>query len=182
MSISLPHPADDPSSPAPASSVAETVIEDEDEEPSIPVPDHLNESQLSFLTDKNFYISIQSVSIPPDSELEDEEDEPEAVFEVREHVVKTGSKKGQIEKKIVLTIGSYTFKKRYKMRNGNLLFTCNSCQKLNHYLSAVVEIQDQEADLYSLLSAPSPNDHVCWVTGYQQTIKRAKNEMCSKVS
>ena len=68
------------------------------------------------------------------------------------------------------------------MRNGNLLFTCNSCQKLNHYLSAVVEIQDQEADLYSLLSAQSPNDHVCWVTGYQQTIKRAKNEMCSKVS
>ena len=95
--------------------------------------------------------------------------------------MKTGSKKGQIEKKIVLTIGS-TFKKRYKMRNENLLFTCNSCQKLNHYLSAVVEIQDQEADLYFLLSAPSPNDHVCWVTGYQQTIKRAKNEMCSKVS
>ena len=68
MSISLPHPADDPSSLAPASSVAETVIEKEDEEPSIPVPYHLNESKLSFLTDKNFYISIQSASIPPDSD------------------------------------------------------------------------------------------------------------------
>ena len=97
MSIFLPHPADDPSSLS-----------------SIPVLDHLNESQLSFLTDKNFDMSIQSASIPPDSDFEvqteDEEDEPEAVFEVREHVVKTGSKKGQIEKKIVLTIGSYTFK------------------------------------------------------------------------
>ena len=50
------------------------------------VPDHLNDSELSLLSDKNFDHSIQSEpSIHPSSDSEAEEDKPEAVFEVREH-------------------------------------------------------------------------------------------------
>ena len=70
-----------------------------DEDQTIPVPDHLNDSQLSLLTDKNFDHSIQSEpSLHPSSDSEVEEDKPEAVFEVREHIVKTGSQKGKIQK------------------------------------------------------------------------------------
>ena len=63
--------------------------------------DHLNDSQLSLLTDKNF----QSDDSIHSSNSEAEEAEQQAVFEVRECVVKTGPKKGKIEKKIVLWIG-----------------------------------------------------------------------------
>ena len=107
---------------------------------TIPVPDSLNDSQLSLLTDKNFDYSIQSdpsIHLTSDSEAEEEvEEEPEAVFDVREHLVKTGSNKGKMEKKVGLTIGNHTFKRRRKMGNGNYIFTCNGCDRIGHYLSA----------------------------------------------
>ena len=106
------------------------VDEDDDDDQTIKVPDHLNDSQLSLLTDKNFDHSIQSepsLSLHPSSDSEVEEDKPEAVFEVREHVVKTGSQKGKIQKIVSLSIGNHTFKRRRKMGNGNQIFTvCKS--------------------------------------------------------
>ena len=81
---------------------------------------------------------LEFVFIDSQSQLERNKNDPkqQAVFEVRECVVKTGPKKGKIEKKIVLWIGSHTFKKRRRLRNGNLIFTCN-------YLSAVVGVEDE---------------------------------------
>ena len=93
--------------------------DDDEEDETIPVPDSLNDSQLSLLTDKNFDYSIQSdpsIHLTSDSEAEEEvEEEPEAVFDVREHLVKTGSNKGKMEKKVGLTIGNHTFKRQRKM-------------------------------------------------------------------
>ena len=77
--------------------------------------DHLNDSQLIHLTDKNFDISVQSIQSDDSihsSNSEAEEAEQQAVFEVRECVVKTGPKKGKIEKKIVLWIGGRRQKRR----------------------------------------------------------------------
>ena len=97
--------------------------------------DQLNDSQLSLLTDKNFDISVQSIQSKKSdhsSNSEAEEAEQQGVFEVRESIVKTGLKKGKIEKKVVLCIGRHTFKKWRQLRNGNLIFTCNGCEAQKH--------------------------------------------------
>ena len=160
------------------------VVDVDDEDTTIPVPDHLNDSELSLLSDKNFDHSIQSEpSFLPSSDSEVGEDKPEAVFEVREHEVKSGSQKGKIQKIVVLSIGSHNFKRRRKMRNGSHIFTCNGCEKIGHYLSAVVGVEDEESDQYFIIRAPSNEDHQCWAmaTANQQTIKKARDQMCDMV-
>ena len=103
------------------------------------------------------------------------------MFDVREHLVKTGSNKGKMEKKVGLTIGNHTFKRRRKMGNGNYIFTCNGCDKIGHYLSAVVGVEDEESGKYYVIRAPTNKDHLCWVSAFQQVIKRARDQMCEMV-
>ena len=114
----------------------------------------------------------------PSSPTNDESEDDVPIFEVKEKTVKTGAKKGTVVKTV--TIGIHTFKKRKKIRNGNVVFTCNDCQRKNRYISAVASV-DEETDQYKLIRAPHFNDHVCWPTGMKATIKRAKLEMCKKV-
>ena len=100
-------------------SIPSIMIENVDEEentedqsiPSFQVPDELNDSLLSLLSNKNFDHSIQSNQSILSSDLEVEEDLPEVIFEVTEREVQTGSRKGKIEKKIVLRIGIHTSKR-----------------------------------------------------------------------
>ena len=106
------------------------------------------------MTDTNFDISVieigqeqeqepqeQELPLPPSLEDEeseaDDQDLPEPVFDVTHKTVKTGAKKGNVEKKISLTIGNNIFKKRKKQKNGNLVFTCNGCEKEGLYLSTL---------------------------------------------
>ena len=169
-------------------SIPSIVIENVDEEentedqsiPSFQVPDELNDSLLSLLSNKNFDISIQSEQSIHSSDSE-VEDEPEIIFEVTEREVTTGSRKGEIVKKIVLRIGNHTFKRRRQMKNGNLQFTCNGCERAGHYTSAVVGVEESDkSEKYYLIRAPRYDDHPCWVTD-NEAIKRAKDEMCSIV-
>ena len=57
----------------------------------------------------------------------------------------------QQQKKISLIIGCHIFKRRYILKNGNILFTCNGCQKEGVCTSAVVGVEDEEADKYFLI-------------------------------
>ena len=103
------------------------------------------------------------------------------MFEIRNHLIKSGPKKGETVKKILLIIGQRIFKKRRTLKNGNLVFTCNSCQKIGDYVSAIVAVEDEETDQYSVIRAPVDKDHKCWVTGNEADIKLAKLEMCEMV-
>ena len=144
------------------------------------------------MTDTNFDISVieigQEKELPLPPSLEDEESEaddqdlPEPVFDVTHKTVKTGAKKGNVEKKISLTIGNNIFKKRKKQKNGNLVFTCNGCEKEGLYLSTVVGVEDEEADKYFVIRAPSMKDHKCWASSHQVDIKAAKAEMYEMVA
>ena len=79
-------------------------------------------------------------------------------------------------------IGCHTFKRRSAMKNGNLVFSCNGCEKQNVYLSAVAAVEDEEAGQFKLIRAPDTKDHVCWITGGPNTIQRkAKKDMCDAV-
>ena len=113
--------------------------------------------------------------------MEAEDDEPTPVFEIRNHLIKSGPKKGETVKKILLIIGQRIFKKRRTLKNGNLVFTCNSCQKIGDYVSAIVAVEDEETDQYSVIRTPVDKDHKCWVKGNEADIKLAKLEMCEMV-
>ena len=76
-------------------------------------------------------------------------------------------------------MGNHIFKRRKTMKNGNLVFTCSSCSAAGHYLSAVVK--DEGNDNYSVVRAPQSSEHECWVTGWQDLIKSAREEMCETV-
>ena len=67
------------------------------------------------------------------------------------------------------------------MGNGNQIFTCNGCEKIGQYLSAVVGVEDEESEKYYVIRAPSNDDHHCWATANQLTIKRARDQMCEMV-
>ena len=57
------------------------------------------------------------------------------------------------------------------------MFTCNGCQKLGLYLSAVAGTEDEEADKYYLIRAPQIKDHKCWISSNELAIREAKAEM-----
>ena len=52
---------------------------------------------------------------------------------------------------VKLHVGPFTFKKR-KVKGGRITFTCNGCQKFNHFLSVQASVDrvdsDPENDLY----------------------------------
>ena len=91
--------ADDPSPPPSLPPEAEPSIP----LPSLPITDsEMNESLLSILTDRNFDQSVQDEPDEPDESSDDEErfeDLPKPEFEVTVKTVKTGRKKGSVEKK-----------------------------------------------------------------------------------
>ena len=86
-----------------------------------------------------------------------------------------------MKKKITLIIGNYVFKRSKKLKEGRMVFTCNACEKEGKYLSAVAGTENEEADKYFVIRAPHMKDHVCWVSGSQVAIRRAKNEMYQMV-
>ena len=128
-------------------------------EPSLPsslsAPDpEINNTLMSLLTDNNFDVSLQ-VSPPPSPPSPPSPSSlPEPIFEVSEVTLKTGRNKGKTVKRISLILGNHVFKRSKKMANGKMIFTCNGCEKLNHYLSAVAGTEDEEASKYFLIRAP----------------------------
>ena len=154
---------------------------------SVPAPDpEINDTLMSLLTDNNFDVTVQvQVSPPPSSSPPSSPSSPsslpEPVFDVSEVTLKTGRNKGKTVKRISMILGNHVFKRNKKMANGKMIFTCNSCEKQNHYLSAVVGTEDEEASKYFLIRAPPISKHSCWVSSNQQAIKEAKEEMYQKV-
>ena len=145
--------------------------------------DEINDSLWSLLTDTNFDISVigedqepepEPPSHPSLQESDVEENLPEPVFDV------TQTKGGK--KKISLIIGCHIFKRRYILKNGNILFTCNGCQKEGVCTSAVVGVEDEEADKYFLIRAPGMKDHKCWASSHQVDIRAAKSQMYEMVA
>ena len=67
-------------------------------------------------------------------------------------------------------------------KNGNLTFTCNGCEKEGLILSAVVGVEDEEADKYFVIRAPGMKDHKCWASSYQVDIRAAKSQMYEMVA
>ena len=145
--------------------------------------DEINDSLWSLLTDTNFDISAigeeqepepEPPTHPSPEESDVEEDLPEPVFDV------TQNKGGK--KKISLIIGCHIFKRRKVQKNGNLTFTCNGCEKEGLYLSAVVGVEDEEADKYFVIRDPGMKDHKCWASSYQVDIRAAKSQMYEMVA
>ena len=89
--------------------------------------------------------------------------------------------KGVVREKVSLIIGNYIFRKRRQLKNGSLIFSCNGCeaQVPKHYLSAIATIT--EDGTYELVEWPRSNDHSCWADGQQVLIRKAREEMLSKV-
>ena len=113
-----------------------------DENPSLPEQESsLPDSLRSLLTDTNFDISVRELSLDDEESDAEEFPEPEPVFDVTTKTVKTGVKKGNVEKKVSLIIGNTIFKKRKTQKNGNIVFSCNGCQKEGLYLPALVGIE-----------------------------------------
>ena len=63
-----------------------------------------------------------------------------------------------------------------------MLFTCNGCQKEGVCTSAVVGVEDEEADKYFLIRAPGMKDHKCWASSHQVDIRAAKSQMYEMVA
>ena len=91
-------------------------------------------------------------------------------------------------KKVFVTYlqGPYVFKKRREKGN-RVTFTCNGCQKVNHYLP-VVAVRDRvdsdaENDLYTLDAdtLPGQGDHLCGNSGVEDMVKRFKKEVEEEV-
>ena len=153
--------------------------------PSLPLPSQkpsdseMNDSLLSLLTDRNFDQSVLEVSAESDEGRCEDLLKPE--FQITMKTVKTGPKKGNVEKKITLVIGDHFFKRSKKFADGKMVFTCNGCQKEGVYLSAVAGMENEDADEYYLIRAPQIQDHKCWVSGNTKVIKEAKDLMYQMV-
>ena len=67
------------------------------------------------------------------------------------------------------------------MKNGSIIFSCNDCeaQAPKIYLSAIARITEEGA--YELVEWPRSKDHSCWADGHQVLIRKAREEMISKV-
>ena len=80
--------------------------------------------------------------------------------------------------KITLFVGNHIYRKRRgPLKNGSVVFTCNGCEGLQLYLSAIAKIENGE---YQLSELPREEDHVCWVSGNQYQIQMAKQEIEQK--
>ena len=82
-------------------------------------------------------------------------------------------------KKVFITFvqGPYVFKKRREKGN-RVTFTCNGCQKVNHYLPVVAvrdrHDSDAEHDQYTLDAdtLPGQGDHLCGNSGVEDMVKK----------
>ena len=78
--------------------------------------------------------------------------------------------------------GPFTFKKR-KEKCGRVTFTCNGCQKFNHFLSVFAWIErldnDPENDVYTLDidTLPAHSEHVCVSSGIEDMVKKFRAEL-----
>ena len=130
-----------------------------------------------------------SISLPQlvqceDPEEEDEEEEegiPEHEFEIKTTEGKFGKMKGVAREKVSLLLGNYIFHKRRQLKNGSIIFSCNGCeaQVPKLYLSAIARITEEGT--YELVEWPRSKDHSCWADGHQVLIRKAREEMISKV-
>ena len=83
---------------------------------------------------------------------------------------------------VKLHVGPFTFKKR-KVKGGRITFTCNGCQKFNHFLSVQAWVDrvdsDPENDLYTLDAdtLPSHSEHACVSSGVEDLVTRVSTEL-----
>ena len=79
--------------------------------------------------------------------------------------------------------GPFTFKKR-KEKCGRVTFTCNGCQRFNHFLSVQAWVErvdsDPENDVYTLDSdtLPSQSEHACVSSGIEEFTQVFYNSIC----
>ena len=96
----------------------------------------------------------------------------------------TGQHEIEIKKVFVKFIqGCYTFKKR-REKAGRVTFTCNGCEKFDHYLSVSawrerVVVDDPEHDSYVLDidTLPGHNDHLCGASGIEAMVRNFRLEL-----
>ena len=87
---------------------------------------------------------------------------------------------------MTFTQGQYTFKRR-REKAGKLTFTCNGCQKLNHYLPVVAFREkfddDSENDEYTLDgdTLPDVSEHLCGNSGIEELVKKFKKDVEDEV-
>ena len=78
--------------------------------------------------------------------------------------------------------GPFTYKKR-KEKCGRVAFTCNECQKFNHFLSVLALVErvdiDPENDVYTLdaETLPVSSDHVCVTSGTEDLVKNFRDDL-----
>ena len=88
------------------------------------------------------------------------------------------------DKKVFVSFvqGPYTFKKR-KEKAGRVIFSCNGCQKFDHYLPVCATRgridSDPENDVYTLDidTLPSPVEHRCGNSGIELMVKEFRKEL-----
>ena len=144
------------------------------------LPEELGETLRGLLTDDNFG-ELSDASDAEEELLDDEvpeheeeDDEmPEHHFEVKQTVVKSGAKKGQSSVKVSLVIGNNTFRKRKEI-NERATFSCNLCEAEKRFVSATAEVVDGQ---YKLREFPKPEDHICWASGQDISIRAARTMM-----
>ena len=92
--------------------------------------------------------------------------------------IETGSKKVFVSYKQE----GFTFKKK-RQKADCVTFTCNGCEKLDHYLSVVAwrdrVDSDEENDIYTVDGAtiPSCKDHVCANSGVEQLVASFRSQL-----
>ena len=78
---------------------------------------------------------------------------------------------------VKLHVGPFTFKKR-KAKGGRITFTCDGCQRYNHYLAVQARHEptdsDPEHDEYTLDvdTLPAHSDHACVSSGVEDLGKQ----------
>ena len=147
---------------------------------NVPITEELSETLRGLLTNDDFGELSDVDDDEEEQELpatvsDDEEDDviPQHYFEVKNTVVKSGAKKGQSSVKVSLVIGNNTFRKRKEL-NGRATFSCNLCESEKRFVSATAEVVDGQ---YYLKDSPKPEDHVCWASGQDISIKAARTMM-----
>ena len=92
------------------------------------------------------------------------------------------------DKKVFVSFvqGPYTFKKR-REKAGRVIFSCNGCQKFDHYLPVCATRgridSDPENDVYTLDNdtLPSPVEHRCGNSGIEVMVKEFRKELENEI-
>ena len=70
-------------------------------------------------------------------------------------------------------IGNNTFRKRKEI-NERATFSCYLCEAEKRFVSATAEVIDGQ---YKLKDFPKPEDHICWASGQDISIRAARTMM-----